>query len=203
MIRLARVTILLAGVSLGCGAVAPSGTASKEPSPQAFLSKARALAEGELARLSAAEMMYRNRVFLHSYSYPSAGLQSFAYTKRYREFKDFEIVDIVKSESLLRPYRISIRYNFDIVGTDGVHVTRLNPKAAQLAAQDHRFRRFRSDSIVLDYDCDQDGEPLSAALPNLARPNYFEVGKKDVMGEFRVEPVPESFIRAGGVRGSG
>lgn len=186
---------LTVGAVVACRPSDTAPTTPTEQSPQKLLEKAERFAAGELARLSAAEMLYRDRVYLHVYSYPSAGLQNSAYAKRYRQFTDYEVLDVVKSNSLLHPYLFEIQYNFEILSTDGVPVTIPNVKAARAAARDHRFRRIRSDTIRLEYRCDRDGDPVQSTPTILERPNYFQKGTKDVMGEFQVQEVPRIMLR--------
>ncbi len=135
-------------------------------------------------------MMYRDQVFLHVYSYPSAGLRNSAYAKRYRQFTGYHVLDVLRSDSLLYPYLFEIQYKFEILGTDGVPVNAPNVKAAQSAARDHRFRRLQSDTITIEYKCNSAGEPIEATDVILDRPNYFQKGRRDVMGEFQVQEVP-------------
>ena len=67
------------------------------------------LAEAELARLSAIELVYRNKVYYHSFSIPQTWLKGGAYVKMYRQFTDYSVVNITHTTSLLHPVAFSRR----------------------------------------------------------------------------------------------
>lgn len=141
--------------------------------------KARELAELELARMAAAEMIYRNKaVFQKSQVDLTGGFvaESGAYVKIYRNFKGYHIEDIYQSGSLKYPIAYEIHYDYDVLATTprGNHL----PNAEELAQQDHEYEILRQGTLVRRYRCDTDGN-YEGGLPELPpRPDLFELDRE-------------------------
>lgn len=167
------------GGLVGCKAPAPGAVSPGSERPvgaevESLLSKAEALAAGELTRLSAAEMIYRNRTFAHIMVDKSGGPPQYAYAKLYRQFRDFRVLDVVRTDSVLRPIRFEIAYDFDLIGTKAIKLDKLDPKAIKTAVSDRHLVKLSSDILIRTYDCDAAGMPVSHDESVLDRPNYWE-----------------------------
>ncbi len=134
---------------------------------------AQELGESELRKLAAAEMIYRNAVFEHLLEGDLS--VSCTYMKLYRQFREFEVVDIARSESILRPVRYTIRYDYDLLGTSTEHQSRVRDLSlAREAASDMYFSKITEDSLTRTYDSDGIGRPVNNYPPQLERPNYWQ-----------------------------
>lgn len=149
--------------------------------------RARGLAESELARLSAIEMLYRNQAYYYEYTMP--GMTTGAYAKLYRQFTGYEIVDIERSDSLLRPLTFTVSYRFDLIGTEAISVQQENAKSARAAKSDHSYRLYTSGDVVQRYTCTEDGSLAGPAPVPLERPNYWETGNKRSVGDMSMHEV--------------
>ena len=183
-------TLLVAismGTLMGCDGVSPntaavSGSAGAQPArggsgaevPDAATLKqwAESLAQSQLEQLAAAEMLYHARTFEHALVTDSGFLTM--YGKFYRQFTDFEVVDIERTPSLLQPVKYTIRYNFDAVGTLPIDATRQEAAKIERARSDYFFVKQQEDSVVRTYESDADGRPIDTYSPYLDRPNYWE-----------------------------
>lgn len=152
--------------------------AETEASVDVLLEKAQQLAKSELARLSAAEMIYRNRVCDHVYTSQDRGIRTDMVMKFYRNFRNAEVVDVKRTDSLLYPVEFVIRYDFDSLGTQGEAASYTNlAQAAKKVKNDNVFKVFASDSMVLTYECNALGECDTAIPEFLPRPNFWELNQ--------------------------
>ncbi|MCH7959445.1 MAG: hypothetical protein IID08_04915 [Candidatus Hydrogenedentes bacterium] len=137
---------------------------------RALLARAEELAQSEIARLAAEALVYRSNAELHETILPVIGSKVGVYVKMYREFTGYEVVDIVRSNSILYPVEIAIRFDFDVLATE---VRSIGAPDAQVHAQaDYRFRVFRQDSVRRRYRCDPEGNPVDI-LPELPRLKFY------------------------------
>lgn len=139
--------------------------------------RATGLAEAEIARLSAIELIYRNKTFRYSFESRQVDLSGSAFGKMYRQFTGFEIMDIVHSDSLLLPLVIDIEFSYDLLGTKVIPVDAKKPQNAKIAQSDHDFRLVAQKTIQLQYDWDEQGNVIGPELDFLARPNHYELSK--------------------------
>ncbi len=139
--------------------------------------EAAKLAESELARLSAIELVYRNKLYYHSFYIPGTYNKGGAYVKMYREFTDYSIVDISHSVSILHPISVLVEFNYDIVATDPVLVDGEDIAGARTARNRANPNFFRRDSVRMYYPCDELGVPELPLPAQLARPNYWDKGE--------------------------
>ncbi len=162
--------------------------------PVGLLARATALAETELLRLNAAEMIYRNKVYVHVFAMTSGSMDpARRCMKLYRRFAGFEIADIETTPSILHPIKLSIRYDFDLIGTRGEPAQRMNAALVRGVQQDRAFIVHRSESLLRQYLCNAEGEVV--AMPPLPeRPNIFNTPMAARFAEFALEEpalVPE------------
>ncbi len=150
--------------------------------------KAHELAEADLARLSAIELVYRNKMYYYGFEIPSSNISHGAYAKMYREFTGYELVDITHSDSLFHPILFAIEFNYDILLSEPVFVERENRKDAQNAYINKNYHFHRSDNVRRTYLCDEKGSPRQPLPPPLARPNYWDKGTKQ-LGNFHMKEV--------------
>lgn len=148
--------------------------------------KAGKLAQRELARLSAIELMYRNKTYYHEFFYAGVGIQGGAYAKLYRQFTDYTLIDITHSDSLLRPITFAYEFTYDLIGTDPVVIGYQDPKSAREAHANQDFHFYRTGTVKRRYDCDENGEPLGDLPLPPPRPNYWDNGKSS-MQQFSIE----------------
>ena len=137
---------------------------------RALLARAEKLAQSEIARLAAEALVYRSNAELHETRLPVIGSKVGVYVKMYREFTGYEVVDIVRSNSVLYPVEIAIRFDFDVLATE-VRGSG-EPDAQRHAQADYRFRVFRQDSVRRRYRCDLEGNPVDI-LPELPRLKFY------------------------------
>ena len=137
--------------------------------------RARALGRRELGRMAAAELIYRNSTEFHELMgvvfLPGSGV----HLKMYRNFTDFSIEDIYRSESYLYPVAFEIRFSYDLLGTPPRSADL--PNAAALAQKDLEFSLLGRFSLVRRYRADGDGN-YTGNLPALPpRPNFYHRGQ--------------------------
>jgi len=178
-IRWALTVIAVGAALVGCEPLSPragSGGGEVAASNDVLLEKAQRLAESELARLSAAEMIYRNLVYDHIYVDEDNGVRTDILMKYYRNFRGTEVVDVKRTDSLLQPLEFVIRYDFDMIGTRieaGLPKTMV--ETARKVKNDNAFQIYASDSLVRLYRCDAAGECGAVGPELLPRPNYWEL----------------------------
>jgi len=177
----------------GEGYPVDSPGASASVTVESLQEKAVELASRDLERLNAAEMMYRNRVYAHHYLL--GDIQRVAYAKLYRHFTDFDVKDIRRSDSLLRPYAIDLEYRFDYVGTEGIVGNYQDLESVEKVKNDFHFRVLGENVLRRLYFCDAsgacylNGELAEEASEALERPNYWTLGEGSSLGSGFVRPV--------------
>lgn len=136
--------------------------------------KANVLALEELARMSAAELVYRNQSKLYTTMSPVQDRPIGAYLKLYRDYKAYSIVDIYWSDSILAPISFEIRYIYDLIGTIPRPLLRETSKA--VSEKDSIFQILGTYGLTRWYECDSDGNYLGnlSVLPD--RPDYYSPG---------------------------
>ncbi len=174
---------LLLALLFGCTDSMRSGSSSQGLSASRvakLTEKAHQLAESEMARMSAAEMIYRNKVQVNETSIPAMilgeSLKTTVYLKIYRNFTGYEVEDIVFSDSVLYPVTYEIRYEYDVLATThrGSHLLNAN----SLSSQDREFKLLRHSSTTQRYRCDRSGSYKGAPAGLLSRPNLFFLGEE-------------------------
>lgn len=153
--------------------------------------EAAKLAESELARLSAIELVYRNELYYHSFNIPGTYSKGGAYVKMYRQFTEYAIIDITHPISLLHPIFVTIEFNYDIIATDPILVDSEDMEAAQTARNRGNPVYFRSGSVRRFYRCDEMGVPESPLPAPPKRPNYWDQGRSQSV-VFSLHAVPET-----------
>jgi hypothetical protein len=142
--------------------------------PDVLLAKAQALAKSDMARMAAAEMVYRNKVFIHSLDLPNATIGSTnLYMKLYRRFTGYQVVDIEKTNSVLRPIKFVIRYTVERVGTRELRGRVGDSTPLEQAEHDGAFLVRDRDTVLREYFCNGQGEVLEMPSPILERPNFW------------------------------
>lgn len=168
--------ILAGAVLTACVQQPQSTVAGGNLSPDVLLEKAHALAELELARLSAAEMIYRNKVWGHVYTNEDNGNRNEIVMKYYRNFLRTEVVDVKRTDSLLYPVEFIIRYDFDYLGTQGENANYSTlAQVANNVKKDNAFQVIASDSLVRQYRCDGNAECDTIVPDLLPRPNFWNL----------------------------
>lgn len=134
--------------------------------------KAGKLAEAEISRLSAAEMIYRNEAKLYTTHVPITMELTGGWTKLYREYTNYDVFDVYRSESLIYPVTIELRFEYDLVGTPyrSIH----GSESMKQAQTDTDYSVVRSGTLIRRYRCDALGDYVGK-IPDLPpRPHYFE-----------------------------
>lgn len=147
----------------GCG----SGGNAFSPT-EAFASslrrQAEALAETELAKFNRVEETYKATVRLDLQPTNEATTGGGVFYRKYRHFKRFEVVDVERTNSYLKPIQMVIRFHYDLMGTTPRHTD--FPDSERLAAQDSTFEKLRERYITRRYKCDYRGT-YDGALPEI------------------------------------
>lgn len=165
-----------------------------------LLEKANALAESEMARLAATELVYRNQVETQEFVLPVVGSRTGTVIKMYREFTGYEVIDVVRSDSLLCPIEIAVRYDFDMLGTQPRSFGA--PDAETLTRNDFEFDVLWQGNLAHVYQCDREGELLGALL-ELPRANFYERGATGASGTGADEQAAIPLVEAPQGRGRG
>jgi hypothetical protein len=167
--------------SIGADSVAPVAGTTLVGDGVEILRKAEALAQSELERMAAAEMIYRMRTYEHTLILLDEGeTKESVFLKYYRQFTGYEVLEVERTTSLLRPVRYTIRFDFDLIGTNAFDSKRKSVEPIRQAIQDRYFVKYSSDSLVRTYECDAAGDPTSTYSPVLERPNYYDERIKGV-----------------------
>ena len=155
--------------------------------PDYLKQKAAELADSELARLSAIELMYRDKTYFYSFHIPDTTISGAAYAKVYRQFTKSRLVDITSTDSIFHPVQITIDFQYDILGSDPVLSKTKDPQKA-ITAHNHKTYAFsRSATERRVYLCDEKGQPMDPFPPPLPRPNYWDEGKENQIRRFSLE----------------
>jgi hypothetical protein len=183
-------SLAVAGYSVYRLSVARGGVgapAAGQAEAAALMARATALAEDELVRLNAAEMVYRNKVYVHTYTMEAfASNPARQYMKLYREFTGYEIEDIERTPSLLKPVKFLIRFDFDLVGTRGEGGNPHDPAVIRRVQGDHAFIVHGRESLTREYICDAGGRVVSEP-PSPERPNIYSSPGTKHFGELMLE----------------
>ncbi|MEK7793998.1 MAG: hypothetical protein AAB353_05695 [Candidatus Hydrogenedentota bacterium] len=167
--------------------------------------KANALAERELGRMAATEMLYRNVVELQTPGIDQLPDGTGAWVKIYRSFEGYEIKDIVRSDSYLSPIEYEIEYRYTIFSTRPL--SQLEADGAARAAKDSFFDPLAVRTVSNTYKCDAWGNVVGD-FPNLLdRVNYFtrdvdwrdETGYEKTINPFKTPEMREMVF--GGAQG--
>lgn len=142
--------------------------------------KARNLAESEMARLSAVELAFRDKLYYYGLEIPGTYVSHGAYAKMYRQFTGYELVDITFSDSLFHPILFTIEFKYDILVSEPVFVKHEGRADAQTADTNKTYHFHRSDMARRTYSCDEKGSPQEPLPPPLERPNYWDTGTKEL-----------------------
>ena len=151
--------------------------------------KATDLAEADMARLSAVELVYRDKMYYYGYQNSVATISHGAYAKMYRQFTGYEVLDIIHSDSLFHPILFTIEFDCDILVTEPVFVERESRKEAQNAHTNKTYRFQRSHKVRRTYTCDEKGSPQQPLPPPLERPNYWDTGTPTKFDIFSMKEV--------------
>jgi hypothetical protein len=137
-----------------------------------FMAKARVVAEADLAKFNEIEKTYMDTPRVYRMPQPAiAGMG--VYVKLYREFKSYEVEDILLTESLLYPVAYRIRFNCDIYSTYPRHILN-DEEAEQKSLADTEFTVLRQGQKRRLYKVDAEGK-LKDDLPPLPhRDGYYE-----------------------------
>lgn len=177
------ITLIAALMIVGCSQMTttrPENSSSESATEygQRLEQKARTLAQAELARLNAIEMVYRNIPMQHSIITPGTSQRLFGWTKIYRRFSYAKVRDVIRSESLLAPIKYKIEYGYEVFATD--YRKEIDGPALEQTLTDNRYRILRTNVLHVDYACDESGNPKGDIQEYLPRPKIFE---SDYLGE--------------------
>lgn len=172
--------ILCTGCFLSACTGSPSGAPPDSDSDhtQVLLEKADRFAQSELARYNAVELIYKNIPELHTTRVPINNKLLQGWTKTYRRFTDYEVVDIVQSGSLLAPIQYEITFQYEQYNTSYRKTDEAN--AQELCEKDFQYTLRFTDSITRNFACDEKGIPLNSISEMPERPLYF---KKEYLQE--------------------
>ncbi len=166
---------------------------------KSLLQKAETLAESQMAALNKAEEQYRDAARFFKFDWHPFDPESGVYAKVYRHYASYEILDILRSESLLRPIHIVIRFHYDVLSTPERHTDYMHSE--EMAWMDKEFSVLRKEDITRVYPCDAQGE-YYGGLPDIREPaSYVPVAdnKRRTIErgpDFRLDALTES-VRAG------
>ena len=184
--------IMLRGLGLICTLCLVSGCTGtpSESSPDSgrdhierLETKADIFAQSELARYNAADLIYKNIPELHSTRVPINNQLIHGWTKTYRRFTEYEVNDIVQSESLLTPIHYEITFHYEQYNTPYRKTDQ--PDAQQQCEEDFQYELRFTDSLTRTFACDKEGELLETVSAPPERPLYF---KKDYLRETTTMP---------------
>ncbi len=180
--------LCLACTGCSVAAVKAPQSANVYAEPEVLIEKATALAEGEIARLAAAEMVYRNKVMIHAFLLEgSAGGPTLLYMKLYRRFTGFELVNVERSPSVITPLKVLIRFNYDRVGTREVNGTSGDAELRGRVESDVAFVVHDQESIIREYPCTAKGDVIKLPTPILDRPNFWWKNGREPRGDTWIE----------------
>lgn len=172
MRRLLVCVVLCLGILGGC---AQNATESMDDRIEVLRQKAESLGAQELARFNAGDLLYKNVPELHSTIVPVANIERFFWLKTYRRYKEYDVVDVQQSPSLIAPITIVVSFEYDQFSTPYRSTDEFEDALAR-AKQDYNFELRLSDSFVRYYGCDANGD-LVGETPQLpSRPDYFAEG---------------------------
>ena len=114
-----------------------------------FSERINRLAESELARMNAAELMYRDTVYRHTFRTADTGEVYDVYAKVYRHYSGYKLLDLHRSRS--RGNELSFRIRFDSeVLTSEARFAR-DSGSLEAAQGDSAFDMLGGDAVVQAY----------------------------------------------------
>lgn len=166
------ISIIALGLVLiiGCARPGTNDTSDSTDSDE-LIAKAEALAQSELMRLNAIEMVYRNIPEVHRYSSPATLTPESGWVKVYRRISSFEVNDVRRTDSVLHPVIYEVDYKYDVFGTLYRNNRIIN--ALELSRSDSQFAIRYSGVIKHTYQCDTNGDLVKNTGLILTRPNFF------------------------------
>ena len=151
--------------------------------PEVLVQKAEALAKSDMAKMAAAEMVYRNHVYLHVFQLQvGTNVPTYLFMKLYRRFTGYEVIDVERTNSVLRPIKFTIRFDCERVGTREINGAKESVESLREAESDNAFMVRDTESLTRVYYCDAQGEVVESPSPILARPNFWTKDGKDPFG---------------------
>ncbi len=150
---------------------------------EALKQKADTFAQSEMARYNAIELIYKNIPELHTTRVPINNNLIKGWTKTYRRFTEYEVVDIVRSESMLSPIQYEITFHYEQYNTPYRKTDA--PNAQQLCEDDFEYELRFTESLTRTFACDTQGELLESVSAPPERPLYF---KRDYLRETTTMP---------------
>lgn len=138
----------------GCGGGADAYSPNRA-FVEGVIAKAGSLAEAELERLRAAELLYKDVVrFDELEGHPVLG--SGVYYKGYRDYTDYVIKDIQRNPSYMMPIAYEIGFNYRFMTTERRHTD--DKQSAGKAQGDTQYQSLKESQLVHVYLCDHQGE---------------------------------------------
>lgn len=127
----------------------------------------------EMARMNAAESVYRDVVERYEARPSDAVPQSHVFLKLYRNYTRYEILGMRSGESESYPIDVRIRFEYNVLSTHPRPAD--DAGSADAARADTNFDTLRQESIVFEYPYRLWRRFDSAySPPILSRPNYFQ-----------------------------
>ncbi len=175
------VAVAIAAGIAGCTPTQPGNSASNDnlstsgTNVDAFREmlqgKAQEIAERDLARIMATELLYRNVTEYFEPIHRGRQMSVPLWVKQYRHYRSYEIADIYRSDSYLYPIVYEIHYLYDYLHTQRREILQ-TPNAKQVAMKDQDFMVSGSGALIRRYRCDSDGNYIGD-LPEIPpRPTF-------------------------------
>ena len=131
-----------------------------------------AFAQAEMARLNAAEGVYRETVQRHESDASGAHAPSSVVVKLYRNYTAGEIAELLGPASESGELRLQIRFDYDLLSTRPRDTD--DTGSAEAARADGKFSLLRHGSLVQEYAYRLGSDFDSMPLPPIpSRPKYF------------------------------
>lgn len=166
---LALVSALLVGCQPPQSPTGPADAVTHSETASEYADRLRKsadeLAQRELSRIAAAELVYRGNATPQTHMLAIGGSVTL-YMKIYRNFTGYEVLAVDQTNSLLNPISIEVRYDYDLVSTDLAQMEEEANKELQYNAFDRFFVRRV-------YACDKDGRPVGDLPPLPPRAEYW------------------------------
>jgi hypothetical protein len=138
-------------------------------SAQSYLGLANELAVTELAKFKELEERYSSRVRFYKNRAHPFNPESGVYIKWYREFSGYEVLDIMQSNSVLRPIIYEVRFDYTFMHTKWLSSLDADEFLDKDPLRDARAEtEFRADgvySLYRRYPCNRAGEYLGGLNP--------------------------------------
>lgn len=129
---------------------------------------ANSLARDEMAKFNTIEETYKGMVSMDVQPTNEATTGGGVYYKKYRVFKRYEVVDVKRTDSYLKPIEIIVRFHYDLMGTTPRHTD--FPDSETLASTDSTYEKLRERWVTRRYRCDYTGA-YDGALPDVPPPD--------------------------------